>query len=141
MGFYSEVIERRYPVVIHEFSIREGSGGAGKWSGGCGIIRDFEVGFFRSESFGSISHDPLQFRRPINAAILSERRVIRPFGMKGGTSGQCGRNMWLKKQADGSYQSVNVGGKAEFAVAVGDRFVIRKHSPCLFARLQLILAL
>lgn len=43
----SEVIERRYPVVIHEFSIREGSGGSGKWSGGCGIVRDFEVGLFR----------------------------------------------------------------------------------------------
>lgn len=39
----AEVIERRYPVIIHEFSVREGSGGKGKWNGGCGIIRDFEV--------------------------------------------------------------------------------------------------
>lgn len=39
----AEVIERRYPVIIHEFSVREGSGGKGKWNGGCGIVRDFEV--------------------------------------------------------------------------------------------------
>ena len=31
-----EVLELRYPVVLEEFSIRHGSGGAGRWRGGDG---------------------------------------------------------------------------------------------------------
>ena len=37
-----EILERRYPVLVHEFSIREGSGGRGKFNGGNGVIRDIE---------------------------------------------------------------------------------------------------
>lgn len=29
-------------MLVHEFSIREGSGGKGKWNGGCGVVRDLE---------------------------------------------------------------------------------------------------
>lgn len=39
----TEIIERRYPVIVHEFAVRPGTGGKGKWNGGCGVIRDFEV--------------------------------------------------------------------------------------------------
>ena len=35
-----EILERRYPVVLHQFILREGSGGAGKFRGGDGIIRE-----------------------------------------------------------------------------------------------------
>jgi len=35
-----EIMERRYPVVIDQFAIREGSGGAGEYSGGHGVIRE-----------------------------------------------------------------------------------------------------
>lgn len=35
-----EILERRYPVVLHEFSLRKGSGGAGKFRGGDGVIRE-----------------------------------------------------------------------------------------------------
>jgi 5-oxoprolinase (ATP-hydrolysing) len=38
----SEVFERRYPVLLREFSLRAGSGGAGKYRGGDGVIRDIE---------------------------------------------------------------------------------------------------
>ena len=38
----SEVFERRYPVLLREFSLRSGSGGAGKYKGGDGVIRDIE---------------------------------------------------------------------------------------------------
>lgn len=33
-----EVLERRYPVLLNEFSIREGSGGKGRWNGGDGAF-------------------------------------------------------------------------------------------------------
>lgn len=49
-----EIFERRYPVLLHEFSIREGSGGAGMYRGGDGVVRDIE------------------FLVPIQASILSE---------------------------------------------------------------------
>lgn len=49
-----EVLERRYPVLLHEFSIRDGSGGDGLYHGGDGVVRDIE------------------FLEPIQASILSE---------------------------------------------------------------------
>jgi hypothetical protein len=37
-----EILERRYPVLLRQFGIREGSGGSGKWLGGSGAVRDIE---------------------------------------------------------------------------------------------------
>lgn len=37
-----EIIEKRYPVLLREFSIRKGSGGRGQFHGGCGVVRDWE---------------------------------------------------------------------------------------------------
>jgi 5-oxoprolinase (ATP-hydrolysing) len=60
------VFERRYPVILREFSLRPGSGGKGKYHGGDGVVRDIE------------------FRIPCQVSILSERRVYRPYGLHGG---------------------------------------------------------
>jgi 5-oxoprolinase (ATP-hydrolysing) len=38
-----EILERRYPVVLREFCLRPGSGGAGAWRGGDGIVREIEA--------------------------------------------------------------------------------------------------
>lgn len=38
-----EILERRYPVVLHDFSLRKGSGGAGKYRGGDGVIREVSM--------------------------------------------------------------------------------------------------
>ncbi len=35
-----EILERRYPVVLHCFSLRPGSGGPGRWRGGDGVVRE-----------------------------------------------------------------------------------------------------
>jgi hypothetical protein len=35
-----EIFERRYPVVLRRFSLRKGSGGAGQYRGGDGVIRE-----------------------------------------------------------------------------------------------------
>ncbi|KAK6950857.1 hypothetical protein Daesc_007385 [Daldinia eschscholtzii] len=75
----SEVFERRYPVLLHEFSIRKGSGGNGQHRGGDGVIRDIE------------------FRIPIQCSILSERRVYRPYGLAGGEDAECGLNIWVRR--------------------------------------------
>ena len=75
----SEVFERRYPVLLREFRLRKNTGGRGKHRGGDGVVRDIE------------------FRIPVQASILSERRVFRPYGLEGGQDGVVGRNYWVKR--------------------------------------------
>ena len=74
-----EVLEQRYPVRIRRFAIRRGSGGAGRWRGGDGVVREIE------------------FLEPMQAAILSNRRRVAPAGLAGGSPGACGRNYVLRR--------------------------------------------
>src|SRR6266446_143735 len=70
-----EVLERRYPVRVREFSIRRGSGGAGRTRGGNGVVRK------------------LEFLSPLKVSILSQRRgPYPPYGLAGGSPGAIGRN-------------------------------------------------
>lgn len=97
-----EVLERRYPVRVHQFAIRTGSGGQGKYAGGDGLIREIE------------------FLEPLQVTILSERRVFTPYGLNGGHNGLPGVNLLIK--ANG--RCVNLGGKNSVQVAAGDRLRI-----------------
>jgi len=97
-----EIVERRYPVLLRQFSLRPGSGGNGQYRGGDGVIRC------------------LEFLCPLEVGILSERRTFRPYGLHGGESGQCGLN--LLERVDG--RVINVGGKNAFQVEAGDQFSI-----------------
>ena len=38
-----EVIECRYPLRVHRYAVRPGSGGAGRWRGGLGVVREYET--------------------------------------------------------------------------------------------------
>ncbi|GKZ28562.1 hypothetical protein AbraIFM66950_009453 [Aspergillus brasiliensis] len=105
----AEVYELRYPVVLRQFSIRKGSGGKGLYRGGDGVIRE------------------LEFRIPLSASMLSERRVYRPYGLAGGEAGQAGLNLYVKKELDGTERVINIGGKLELKVQPGERIVI--HTP------------
>ncbi|PWY93106.1 5-oxoprolinase [Aspergillus sclerotioniger CBS 115572] len=98
-----ESLERRYPVLLRRFCFRAGSGGCGRYKGGDGVIRDVE------------------FRIPMMASILSERRAFRPYGMNGGGDGVSGLNLWIKGE---SGTRVSIGGKNSVAVSEGDRLVI-----------------
>jgi len=70
-----EVLEARYPVRLHEFSIRRGSGGEGKHRGGDGVVRRIE------------------FLKPLTLSILSQRRgPYPPYGLAGGQPGALGKN-------------------------------------------------
>lgn len=71
-----------------------GSGGAGRYRGGDGVIRE------------------LEFLRPLTFSILSERRAVSPFGILGGRAAAKGVNLWLKR--DG--RVVSLGGKATVQV-------------------------
>ena len=38
----AEILELRYPVLLREFSLRKDSGGAGRWRGGDGVVREIQ---------------------------------------------------------------------------------------------------
>ncbi|KAI1077448.1 Hydantoinase B/oxoprolinase-domain-containing protein [Whalleya microplaca] len=104
-----EIIEKRYPVLVREFSIRKNSGGRGKFTGGCGVIRDWEC------------------RHPLTYGLITERRVHQPYGMMGGEPGASGANYWVRKQEDGSERWINIGSRGQVDMKEGDRCVI--HTP------------
>ncbi|HEY3814363.1 MAG TPA: hydantoinase B/oxoprolinase family protein [Caulobacteraceae bacterium] len=97
-----EVLELRFPVLLEEFSIRRGSGGAGAHHGGDGTVRR------------------VKFLSPMTAAILSNRRRVPPFGLEGGAPGAVGINCVERK--DGSVERLT--GTATVELAPGDAFVI-----------------
>jgi 5-oxoprolinase (ATP-hydrolysing) len=101
-----EPLEKRYPVLLREFSIRRGSGGNGRHRGGDGAIRDIEC------------------RAPLKFSVITERRSIQPYGLEGGEPGERGANYWVTKGEDGNERWVNMGGKNMVAMGVGDRCVI-----------------
>jgi 5-oxoprolinase (ATP-hydrolysing) len=98
-----EILEFRYPVVLEEFSIRHGSGGAGKVRGGNGGIRR------------------IRFLKPMTASILSNRRRVAPFGALGGEDGEVGAN--YVERVNGSVEQLDSSASAE--MQVGDVFVIK----------------
>ncbi|KAJ2940858.1 hypothetical protein O0L34_g10119 [Tuta absoluta] len=97
-----EIVERRYPVLVTRFSLRPGSGGAGRFRGGNGVTRE------------------LVFRRSVQLSVLTERRAFQPYGMEGGSAGERGLN--LLRRADG--RIINLGGKASVQAYPGDKYIM-----------------
>ena len=97
-----EVLEWRFPVILEDFSIRSNSGGKGKHCGGSGVIRR------------------IRFLESMTAAILSSRRVVAPFGLRGGEAGAVGRN--YLERSDGTVEEL--GSTAIVQMQPGDVFVI-----------------
>ena len=97
-----EILEWRFPVLLESFSIRRGSGGAGRRRGGDGVVRR------------------LRFREPMTAAILSGRRRIPPYGMAGGAPGAPGRNYVVRRGG----AVLELGGVGQAEMGEGDVFVV-----------------
>lgn len=93
-----EILERRFPVVLNCFELRPSSGGRGQYKGGDGVERR------------------ILFRKAMTVSLLTERRVHRPYGMKGGEPGKTGINLFLYK--DG--RLINLGGKTSIEAQAGD---------------------
>ncbi len=70
-----EVLETRFPVRIRRFELRDGSGGKGVNQGGEGLVRE------------------LEFLASMRVSVIAERRVTRPYGMRGGGPGAAGMNL------------------------------------------------
>ncbi|MEX0331271.1 MAG: hydantoinase B/oxoprolinase family protein [Puniceicoccaceae bacterium] len=74
-----EILEQRFPVVCHEFSLRKESGGNGLHRGGNGLVREIE------------------FLEPVTVSLLAQNRSKGARGMSGGADGAPGRQSLLKK--------------------------------------------
>lgn len=99
-----EILERRYPVRLEEFSIRRGSGGAGKWQGGDGIVRVW------------------RFLEPLSVSLLTEHRLTPPCGMEGGEPGAPGRQFLIRNG-----HAEPLPGTVQLDVQAGD--VLRMETP------------
>ena len=100
-----EAVEFAYPLRLRRYSIRHGSGGAGKFRGGDGLVRDME------------------FLSKATVTVLSERRRFTPYGLQGGEPGQTGENVLFR----GGYEEVRLSGKEVLDVEPGD--VLSIHTP------------
>jgi 5-oxoprolinase (ATP-hydrolysing) len=100
-----EVLEWRFPVIVEEFSVRRGSGGAGRWRGGDGVVRR------------------IRFLEPMTVSTLAGHRRVPPYGMAGGAPGALGEHHL--ERADGTV--VTMAGADSVDAAAGDVFVI--HTP------------
>ena len=92
-----ESLETHYPVRVRRYCIRRGSGGAGLYRGGDGLVRE------------------LEFLAEAEVSLLTERREHPPWGLQGGAGGSTGEN-----RLNGRL----LPGKCSFAVAAGDRLAI-----------------
>jgi len=97
-----EVLETRFPVRLEQFELRRGSGGAGRWHGGDGIVR------------------ALRFLEEMTVTVLSSHRETAPFGVAGGAPGKSGVN--AVHRADGSVERLRGNDSAQ--MYPGDVFVM-----------------
>jgi len=81
-----EILELRFPVVLEDFHIREGSGGRGRWPAGDGTRRT------------------IRFLESMECAILASHRSHPPRGLKGGGDGEVGATQ--VRRLDGSVETL-----------------------------------
>jgi len=97
-----ETVEHRYPVRVERFGVRRGSGGAGRWRGGDGTVRE------------------LTFLEPVSLSVLTQHRVEGPYGVDGGEAGAPGRQRVVRA----SGERVELGPVDGCELEPGDRLVL-----------------
>ncbi len=99
-----EALENYLPLKIRRYGLRKGSGGAGKNRGGDGMIREY------------------QFLVPTSVTVISERRKIHPYGIRGGRPGARGKNVIERKG-----RRLALGSKINIKLSAGD--ILRVETP------------
>lgn len=97
-----EALEHSVPIRVRHYSLRAGTGGAGRYRGGDGLRRDLEL------------------LVPARVSVLSERRKFAPCGAQGGAPGARGENALYR---DGRWQELP--GKGTWDLQRGDILSIR----------------
>lgn len=99
-----EALESCYPVRVRRYGVRRGSGGAGRFRGGDGLVREIE------------------FLTAVRGSILSDRHRFPPYGLAGGRPGRRGSN---RLEVEG--RAVRLPSKAVFNAPPGS--VLRIEAP------------
>jgi N-methylhydantoinase B len=85
-----EALEYAYPFRVRRYCYRPGSGGAGKFRGGDGLIREIEL------------------LADAQVTLMSDRRKFRPYGLSSGEPGAGGRAVHIS--ADSSLRATRASG-------------------------------
>lgn len=97
-----EALEHAYPFRVAAYRVRRGSGGAGAFRGGDGVVRTYE------------------FDAPATVTLMTERRDHAPWGLEGGEDAKVGQNLLLR---DGTTRPLPK--KCTVEVQAGDRVIIK----------------
>ena len=97
-----EILEFRFPVLLEDFHIRQGSGGKGKWTAGDGTKRT------------------IRFLNEMDCAILSSHRTVAPHGLMGGEDGQPGATH--VRRLDGTVEELK--GCDQTVLKVGEAVIV-----------------
>jgi len=100
-----EALEYAYPFRVRRYSYRPGSGGAGRYRGGDGLVREIEL------------------LTKAQVTVLADRRLFPPYGLAGGAPGACGRTSLIR--ANGTVEQL--AGKCNVQAQPGD--AIRIETP------------
>jgi N-methylhydantoinase B len=103
-----EALERELPLLVTEYALRRGSGGAGTHRGGDGVVRE------------------LQVLSEMTFSLIAERRRHTPPGAHGGEPGACGRDTLIATDTPGgaSRQSLVLPAKTTGTLHAGERLRI-----------------
>ena len=107
-----EILELRFPVLLEDFHLREGSGGKGRWNGGDGTRRT------------------IRFLEKMECAILSSHRSHPPRGLDGGGDGQPGST--AVRRADGRIEMLKACDQT--MVDAGEAVVVTTPTPGAFGK-------
>ena len=97
-----ESLHAHYPFRVVAYTLRRGSGGAGRYRGGDGIRRE------------------LTFGAPATLSLMGERRRHSPWGLAGGEPGAVGEDWLVTKDGERHL----LPGKTTIDVEPGDRLVV-----------------
>ena len=99
-----EALEYAYPFRVRRYSYRPNSGGAGRFRGGDGLIREIEL------------------LGPAQVTLLADRRRFAPYGLSGGKEGAKGCTTLIASGAEKS-----LPGKCNLQADAGD--IVRIETP------------
>ena len=99
-----EVFEQVYPVRLVRYGVRRGSGGAGRYRGGDGVVRE------------------IQLLVDTQVGLLGDRRKRGPYGLAGGAAGKPGKNVIVRRG-----KTEEVPGKCAFFAEAGT--ILRIETP------------
>ena len=101
-----EALEYAYPLRVHRYAYRKGSGGIGQFKGGDGLIRELEI------------------LADADVTLLADRRVFRPYGLQGGQEGAAGHSWVFAKDREIKNE---LPGKCSVRLSKGD--ILRLETP------------